>query len=35
MEWFRKVKRGLKSQKKKEIPDGLWLKCERCGEIIY
>jgi len=35
MEWFRKVKRGLKTQKKKEIPDGLWLKCDRCGEIIY
>jgi acetyl-CoA carboxylase carboxyl transferase subunit beta len=35
MEWFRKVKRGLKIQKKKQIPDGLWLKCDRCGEIIY
>jgi acetyl-CoA carboxylase carboxyl transferase subunit beta len=35
MEWFRRVKRGLKIQKKKEIPDGLWLKCDRCGEIIY
>jgi acetyl-CoA carboxylase carboxyl transferase subunit beta len=35
MEWFRKVKSGLKIQKKKEIPDGLWLKCEQCGEIIY
>jgi len=35
MAWFRKVQRGLKIQKKKEIPDGLWLKCERCGEIIY
>ena len=35
MEWFRKVKRGLKIQSKKEIPDGLWMKCEKCGEIIY
>lgn len=35
MEWFRKVKEGLISQKKKEIPDGLWTKCEGCGEIIY
>lgn len=35
MEWFRKVKEGLISQKKKEIPDGLWTKCEDCGEIIY
>ncbi|MCK4272710.1 acetyl-CoA carboxylase carboxyltransferase subunit beta [bacterium] len=35
MEWFQKVKRGLKIQKKKDIPDGLWIKCESCGEIIY
>jgi acetyl-CoA carboxylase carboxyl transferase subunit beta len=35
MEWFRKSKEGLVSQKKKEIPDGLWTKCDSCGEIIY
>jgi acetyl-CoA carboxylase carboxyl transferase subunit beta len=35
MEWFRKVKEGLVSQRKKEIPDGLWAKCDSCGEIIY
>ncbi len=35
MEWFKKVRLGLKPQKKREIPDGLWTKCESCGEIIY
>ena len=35
MEWFRKSKEGLVSQKKREIPDGLWTKCDSCGEIIY
>ncbi len=25
----------FKQQKKKNIPDGLWTKCEDCGEIIY
>lgn len=35
MEWFKKPKNGLVSQQKKEIPDGLWTKCESCGEIIY
>lgn len=35
MEWFRRVRRGLSIQRKKEIPDGLWTKCEQCGEIIY
>lgn len=35
MEWFRKVKEGLVSQPKKAIPDGLWTKCNNCGDIIY
>jgi acetyl-CoA carboxylase carboxyl transferase subunit beta len=35
VEWFRKSKQGLISQKKKEIPEGLWAKCPDCGEIIY
>jgi len=35
MEWFRKVKDGLISQSKKELPDGIWVKCDACGEIIY
>jgi acetyl-CoA carboxylase carboxyl transferase subunit beta len=35
MEWFRKAKDGLISQRKKEIPDGIWVKCDSCGEIIY
>ena len=35
MEWFRRVKRGLKIQQKKDIPDGLWIKCDKCGEIVY
>ncbi|MFH0771024.1 MAG: acetyl-CoA carboxylase, carboxyltransferase subunit beta [Candidatus Omnitrophota bacterium] len=25
----------VKVAKKKEIPDGLWTKCEECGDIIY
>ncbi|MBN2103963.1 acetyl-CoA carboxylase carboxyltransferase subunit beta [bacterium] len=35
MAWFKRKKPGLMAQKKKEMPDGLWLKCERCNEIIY
>jgi len=35
MEWFRKAKEGLVSQRKKEIPNGIWVKCDACGEIIY
>ena len=38
---FRKSKytivraKKFKQQKKKDIPGGLWTKCEGCGEIIY
>ncbi len=34
MDWFKK-KKGISTNEKKSIPDGLWLKCEKCGEIIY
>jgi len=32
--WFRKPKK-IKPQPKKAVPDGLWLKCDDCGEILY
>jgi acetyl-CoA carboxylase carboxyl transferase subunit beta len=35
MEWFKKAKEGLVPQRTKELPDGLWVKCDACGEIIY
>src|SRR3990172_1422563 len=37
MEWFRKPKTGagIEPQEKKNIPEGLWTKCDSCGEITY
>ncbi len=35
MEWFKKNREGIASGEKKEIPKGLWTKCESCGEIIF
>ena len=35
MEWFRKAKPGLEAKEKKNIPEGLWTKCDACGEIVY
>jgi acetyl-CoA carboxylase carboxyl transferase subunit beta len=35
MDWFKRKKEVLKPAERKEIPDGLWIKCEECGEIIY
>lgn len=35
MEWFKKDKTGVAAQEKRNIPEGLWHKCESCGEIVY
>lgn len=35
MDWFKRVKEGLTTDNKKEIPEGLWIKCDSCGDIIY
>ncbi|HUI10334.1 MAG TPA: acetyl-CoA carboxylase, carboxyltransferase subunit beta [Bacteroidota bacterium] len=36
MSWFKRSKENIASEtQKKEIPDGLWTKCEHCGEIIH
>lgn len=34
MSWFKRATDGLKTQKKKDMPE-LWLKCQSCGEVIY
>jgi acetyl-CoA carboxylase carboxyl transferase subunit beta len=33
--WFRRERRGVQPIRKKPIPDGLWKKCDLCGEILY
>lgn len=35
MDWFKRKKETLKPAQKKELPDGLWIKCDACGEIIF
>ncbi len=35
MDWFKRKKQNLQPTQKTELPDGLWIKCENCGEIIY
>ncbi|MCK4539167.1 MAG: acetyl-CoA carboxylase carboxyltransferase subunit beta [Candidatus Krumholzibacteria bacterium] len=35
MSWLNRAKRGIKTWRKKDIPDGLWEKCPSCGEILY
>lgn len=33
--WFRRSEKNLKSEKKKEMPDGIWVKCKSCGDTLY
>ncbi len=35
MPWFRKQGRGFKPAERKEIPDGLWMRCTKCSDIVY
>ena len=36
MSWFKRSKENIASaSQKKDIPDGLWTKCDSCGEIIH
>jgi acetyl-CoA carboxylase carboxyl transferase subunit beta len=36
MSWFKRSKGNIAAEtQKKEFPDGLWTKCEACGEIIH
>ena len=35
MDWFKRKKEGLKPIDRKGMPDGLWVKCDNCTEIIY
>ena len=35
MAWFRKEKKPLEAIDKTAIPEGLWIKCDDCKEIVY
>ena len=35
MDWFKRKKETLQAIDRKEMPDGLWVKCAECGEIVY
>jgi acetyl-CoA carboxylase carboxyl transferase subunit beta len=36
MAWFKRSKEKISAEtQKKEMPDGLWVKCDECGEIIH
>lgn len=35
MNWLNRAKQGIKTWRKKNLPDGLWEKCPSCGEILF
>lgn len=35
MSWFLRNKKSIKENAQREMPDGLWAKCDACGEVIY
>lgn len=35
LNWFEKMKTGIKSLIKREIPQGIWIKCKSCGRSNY
>lgn len=35
MAWFRRSKENITGEHKKDLPEGLWAKCDSCGEIIH
>ena len=35
MAWFRRASGNIGENQSRELPDGLWTKCDKCGEILY
>jgi acetyl-CoA carboxylase carboxyl transferase subunit beta len=35
MSWLKKKKTGITTENKREVPEGLFVKCDECGEILY
>ncbi|MDA0745920.1 MAG: acetyl-CoA carboxylase carboxyltransferase subunit beta [bacterium] len=35
MNWFDKLKSGIRTIVRRGMPDNLWIKCERCHQMVY
>ena len=35
MSWFKRSTQNIVSAEKKDLPEGSWLKCEKCGEMLH
>ena len=35
MNWFERMKSGLKTRIKREVPEGIWSRCDKCGHSTF
>lgn len=35
MSWLKKIISRPRAQRRRRVPDGVWLKCRGCGEVLY
>ena len=35
MNWFERMKSGLKTRIKREVPEGVWSRCDKCGHSLF
>jgi len=35
MAWFKRSKENISTDTRKDVPDGMWVKCDECGEMIH
>ncbi len=35
MSWFKRSTKNIISSEKKDLPEGSWVKCEKCGEMLH
>ena len=35
MSWFKRSTQNITSAEKKDLPEGSWVKCEKCGEMLH
>ncbi len=35
MSWFKRSKQNIVSSEKKDLPEGSWVKCDKCGEMLH
>jgi acetyl-CoA carboxylase carboxyl transferase subunit beta len=33
--WFERMKSGLKTRIKREVPEGIWTRCDKCGHSMF